>query len=475
MNMNVYLINMPFYEQEYTKFSEKWDYIEDEYIGINIVHSILEFNGVKVTKSKKNSIVDLIEEIQSNNFDVVMVSVMQTSARLTFYFIEELRKQGYQGIIFIGGWFAKLSWKYIFDNKWKVDYVCYVDAENVLARWINNPKSDLIGIATKDNYLLHSKLSRDEIRNINLWPDNYISPKREAERKTYRLETSRGCPHSCCTFCSLSCANVIKNKWKPLSTDIILKEINGVYDKYGVTRFSLTDDDMLGPIETALNRVKELHEAIKKLNFNISFSGSISVKAATDGEILDYLIDMGLQQLGIGFESADEMQLKRYNKQQSLEENFIAAQNIVERNISLIPGLITFDPFATSETIQKNLDFLFNNLHHYDLGKLTKKLYVITGTPIAKLVEKNSLLIGDYLNYEYKFMYPETQKLYEDFLEYTNMVRSLQIEVNKKGLSFAKKIGLHHRNVAYSILSKKQWKDYAIEEIKQIKKELEVV
>jgi len=28
----------------------------------------------------------------------------------------------------------------------------------------------------------------------------------------------------------------------------------------------------------------------------------------------------------------------------------------------------------------------------YDLGKLTKKLYVITGTPIAKLVEQNNLL-----------------------------------------------------------------------------------
>lgn len=84
-------------------------------------------------------------------------------------------------------------------------------------------------------------------------------------------------------------------------------------------------------------------------------------------------------------------------------------RNSVEQNINLILGLITFCPFATADTIRKNLEFLFNHLHYYDLGKQTKKLFVITGTPIAMLVERNNLLVGDYLNYEYKFMYDETE------------------------------------------------------------------
>jgi len=470
--MKTYLINMPFYEQEYTKFSEKWDYIEDEYIGINIIHALLEKNNIEVTKCQRNSLAEMIEEIITGNYENVMISVMQTSAKLTREFVTRLRKAGYCGIIFIGGWYAKLSWKYIYDNDWDVDYVCYVDAESVLAKWLRNPNDTVIGIATKKNYLLQATLSKQEVRAENKWPENYISPVRESGRKTYRLETSRGCPHACCTFCSLSCANVIKDKWKPLSCEIILKEIMSIHDRFGVTRFSLTDDDMLGPIEGAEARAKEIYEAINTLPYKISFSGSISVKAATNGRILDYLLGAGLEQLGIGFESADEEQLKRYNKQQSLEDNFVAARNIVERNINLIPGLITFDPFATTETIRKNLNFLFNHLNHYDLGKLTKKLYVITGTPIARLVEKNNLLVGDYLNYEYRFMHAETEMLYQNFQKYTEMAKDIQIEVNRRGLAFDKEIGKHHRNVAEAILEQRPWEEYALEEIEQIRQRI---
>lgn len=473
--MNTYLINMPFCEQEYTKFSEKWDYIEDEYIGVNVIHALLLKYKVDVTKCDRRCLEDMIVDIMSGQYDVVMISVMQTSARLTHEFVNKLRTAGYKGIIFIGGWFAKLSWRYIFDNNWDVDYVCYVDAENVFPLWIDNPKQEIIGIVTKENYLNQSKLTKNQVRATNLWPQNYCSPLREPGRKTYRLETSRGCPHACCTFCSLSCANIIKDKWKPLPLSVITEEIVKIYNQYGVSRFSLTDDDMLGSMEGAEARAKEFHNAIKQLPFKITFSGSISVRAATNGKILDYLVDAGLEQLGIGFESADAEQLKRYNKQQSLEENFVAARNIVERNINLIPGLITFDPFATVDTIRKNLDFLFNHLHHYDLGKLTKKLYVITGTPIAKLVKSNNLLIGDYLNYEYKFMYDETEHLYRAFQKYTDLVKDVQIEINKRGLAFDKSIGCHHKNVAEKILSMEDWELYAKKEINEIKKEMEGV
>lgn len=467
--MKIYLINMPFSEQEYIKFSEKWDYIEDEYIGINIVHSILKSYNVDVVKSYRNSLKDMIADILATNYDVVMISVMQTSARLTHDFIMELRKKGYKNKIFIGGWFAKLSWRYIYENNWDVDYVCYVDAENVLPLWLNNPDNEILGIATRNNYQDQSKIKLEEIRNNSMWPQTYYSPAREPGRKTYRLETSRGCPHAKCTFCSLSNANMIKNKWTSLPVEIIVDEISKIHNLYGVTRFSLTDDDMLGPIESAEARAKELYNAIKQLPFKISFSGSISVKAATNETILDCLVESGLEQLGIGFESADEEQLRRYNKQQTLKENYIAAENITRRKINLIPGLITFDPFATTETIRKNLDFLFNNIRHYDLGKLTKRLYVITGTPIAKLVEKHNLLTGDYLGYDYKFMHTETERLYNDFETYTAMVRDTQILLRKKGLAYDERVGLHHKTVADRILGGYDWKQTAKEEIEKIK------
>ena len=87
---------------------------------------LLKYN-VEVTRCDKNCLADMIADVMTNGFDVVMISVMQTSARLTHEFVKRLRAEGYKGIIFIGGWFAKLSWKYIYDNDWDVDYFCYVD------------------------------------------------------------------------------------------------------------------------------------------------------------------------------------------------------------------------------------------------------------------------------------------------------------------------------------------------------------
>ncbi len=471
--MKIYLINMPFSEQEYTKFSEKWDYIEDEYLGINVIYSLLQKLGAQVIKSNRTKIDDMIDDIYAEQFDTVMISAMQTSAGLTYKFVNRIRSKGYDGTIFIGGWYPKLAWKHIFANKWPVDYVCYVDAEDVFPKWIANPHSYIPGIVTYENFEQQTKLTSKEIREQNTWPESYCSPVRESGRRTYRLETSRGCPHACCTFCSLSCADVIKDKWRPLPKEIILGEIEKIHSQYGVNRFSLTDDDMLGPIDGAEQRAKDLHEWIKSLPYRITFSGSISVRAATNGTILDYLVDAGMEQLGIGFESADAEQLKRYNKQQSLEENYIAAQKIVERNINLIPGLITFDPFATTETIRNNLNFLFDHLHHYELGKLTKRLYILTGTPITKLIERSGLLIGDYLNYDYKFLYPEVESLYRDFQEYTDMAKGTQKQINKAGLAYNKAIGLHHKNVAERILAREEWREYAAQQLECIKNEME--
>ena len=472
--MKVYLVNMPFLDQEYVKFSEKWEYIEDEYIGINIIHHILENSEYTVIENHEDSIKEMINEIGVTAPDIVMISVMQTSALLTSKFIKNLRINGYCGKIFIGGWFAKLSWKYIFENNWDVDYVCYTDAEGVLPEWIKNSEKNIMGLASKDNYKKQIELIKNNVKINNIWPSNYVTPKRQKGRKTYRLETSRGCPHASCTFCSLSCSDIIKEKWKPIPYDVILSEIRSIYGQYDISRFSITDDDMLGPIEGAENKAKEFCNAIKTLPFDIKFSTSISVRAATNVKILDYLQDCGLEQLGVGFESVDEEQLKRYNKQQTLAENYMAAKNIVSRKINMIPGLITFDPFVTTEAVGKNLKFLFDNLKHYDLGKLTKRLHVITGTPIANLVEREGLLVGDYLNYEYKFKYKETQKLYNELSKYTEMVTDLQKIANSKDDTVAKRIREHHRNVANCIISGKQWEDFAKKEICEINKYLEV-
>ena len=471
--MRVALVNMPFSEQEYTKFSEKWDFIEDEYIGVNIVYALLVRGGWNVVRCRGTSFQMLLDEALAAEPDIVMLSVMQSSARMAREFVERLRNVGYGGKVFIGGWFAKLSWRKMFEEKWPVDYVCNTDAEGVFPTWMKAPDAPCPGIVTYDNFETAESASCDGRRTLNPWPANYVSPVREPGRKTYRLETSRGCPHSRCTFCSLSRANVIRGKWVPLPVSTILAEMRMLHESYGACRFSLTDDDMLGPLDGAEGRAREIRDAFSSLPFCVRYSGSISVKAALNGRILDMLVESGLEQLGIGFESADPGQLRRYCKAQTVEENVAAAKNIVERRMSLIPGLITFDPFATPETVARNLDFLYNHLHHYDLGKLTKRLHVISGTPMEKMIRDAGLLVCDGGALEYRFEHEMTKALYEAFVSYTDMVRDLQVRANALGRVVAQEVGRKHREVADRIISGEAWRPFAEDVVKEIRVLLE--
>ena len=158
--MKVALIRMPFLEQEYIKFSEKWEYIEDEYIGVGIVEAILHQYGYDVSLFDAPSDTNLFNEISLLHPDVVMISVMQTSAQRTFNFVNSLRVNGYTGQIFIGGWFAKMAWREIFIHGWPIDYVCFEDAEIVMPHWLTNPNVDIYGIANYRNWQKQNTLPR---------------------------------------------------------------------------------------------------------------------------------------------------------------------------------------------------------------------------------------------------------------------------------------------------------------------------
>lgn len=358
-----------------------------------------------------------------------------------------------------------MAWKEILQHQWALDYVCFIDAEDCLENWLKNQNEDIYGIATYQNWK-KQHLLRQKAR---VSPFRYISPSRKAGRGTYAIEMSRGCPHSKCTFCSQSCGNVYKEKWLPLPMDVIRNEIISIYERYGVSRFATSDDDLLGPNKYNLTRALEVRDMVKSLPFPISFSASISVNAACSEQILDILEDAGLEQLCIGFESADEQQLRRYGKAQNLEANFKAAENLSKRNLQILPGLITFDPYSSVESIKKNLSFLFDNLKHFNISKLTKRLHLLTGSPFVKMCRKDNLLTGDYLGYDYVFQDGRIEVIYKILNQYVNLVREVEQSLKSNNLVAASEIRKHHRNAVFHILSGNSIDEYILNEINILK------
>jgi radical SAM superfamily enzyme YgiQ (UPF0313 family) len=450
------LINVPAESQEYIRFEKKWDYIEDEYLGINIVEAIFDQCGFEVTNLNSNNLSVLVQQCMVLNPEIIGLSIMQTAAINALSLVKKLRESGYKNTIIIGGWFVKNAWREIYQHKWPIDTIFYADAEDHLAEWLDDFKQ---GTSKKYNGILNTKDERIEEPINSQWPSNYILPTRKANRSVYRIETSRGCPNSCCAFCSLACKESSKRIWKPISWDLVMSEIERLSKEYNVKKFSFTDDELLGPRQGALQRAKELRDELKRRNLNINFSASIAVNTATN-DVLNYLQDAGLEQLGLGFESADEKQLRRYRKPQTLRQNFEVAELIRLKNIKLIPGLITFDPFADRQAVRNNLSFLYHDLNHFDLSKLTKRLHLVTGTPIVEDVRKAGLLKQDYLNYDYAFQYDDTLSLYQEFEAYTQMISPYQLMAKEnKDLILQEDLNQLQKKVAFLILDQGTWRE----------------
>lgn len=467
------LINMPCNQQEYIRFDKKWDFIDEEYLGINILHTIVETAEIEVLKYEESIPLEKFkQDIFSQKIKIIVISIMQTSAKNAFNFIKELKEHDNEIKILIGGWFVKNSWREIFQEKWLIDAACISDAEGVFDYWIKsqleNSAEEIKGIVTNKN-LSKYLIEFDKNFTNGKWPEIIYSPKRNPNKSVYGIETSRGCSHSSCSFCSLTCSQN-KRYWKPRSLSEVVKEIEYLVKMYGTTKFTIIDDDFLGPAKQSEQRAEEFLAEIKKRKLKIEFSASISVKSAIQEKCLDLLIEAGLKQLCIGFESVDDEQLDRYRKPQTKEENYAVAKLLRTKKIKLVPGLITFDAFATPESIEKNIDFLFNHLNHFELSKLTKKIHLITGTPMVNSIEKHGLLEGDYLNYEYRFYDKKTEELYRNFEKYTELVSKIQLKLRNKSNNDREKLEFLHKKYSDKILKFESWRELLNEDLEKIEK-----
>ncbi|MGL4402806.1 MAG: B12-binding domain-containing radical SAM protein [Fusobacteriaceae bacterium] len=459
--MELALINMPCDQQEYIKFDKKWDFIDEEYLGINIIQTISENLGIDVFRYQENtSFESFKKELFFKKIKLIVISIMQTSAKNALSFIKEVKEKNPEIKIIIGGWFVKNAWKDIFEEGWPVDAACITDAEGVfdiwLSRYFKNEKTEVSGIVTKDNYFTYIS-NFEENFTWGKWPKVIYMPKRLADKGVYGIETSRGCSHSSCSFCSLSCITNYKKYWTPRCLSEAADEIEYLNKVYGAKKFTIIDDDFLGPPKQSKKRALEFFQEIKKRNLNIEFSASVSVLTAIQEECLDILKEAGLKQLCIGFESVDDEQLKRYRKMQKKEDNYLAAQLLRKKNINLVPGLITFDAFATPKTVERNISFLFDQLEHFELSKLTKKVHVVTGTPIAESLKEQGILEGNYLNYKYKFQNKDTGRIYEEFQEYTKAVADIQIKLRNS--SQKKSLQKLHKKYVKKILKLQPWRE----------------
>jgi radical SAM superfamily enzyme YgiQ (UPF0313 family) len=148
-------------------------------------------------------------------------------------------------------------------------------------------------------------------------PNDYpYAPIGAFSRKTplTSISTTRGCPYSC-TFCANN--TIMGRKVRARSSEIVLKEMELLHDKYGVREFQIIDDNFTSRKELTLGVCKGIIE--RKWDISLSFPNGVRL-STLDEEILNLLEKAGCYSLGLGIESGSPRTLKNMKKAQSVDE-----------------------------------------------------------------------------------------------------------------------------------------------------------
>ncbi len=174
-------------------------------------------------------------------------------------------------------------------------------------------------------------------------------------RRTFYIETSRGCPNSC-----KFCYNTIyhKNTWRAFSAERVIKEIKYLKRNFKINSFYIIDDNFFIDLERA--RDIALGIIAEKLDILWEIQG-ITVNSALkmDRDYLNLLIRSGMTKVHFGIESASEKILKQVNKKLNINDVIKLNRDWSKYNIIIQYNFMCGFPGESIDDIRKTKDLIF--------------------------------------------------------------------------------------------------------------------
>jgi radical SAM superfamily enzyme YgiQ (UPF0313 family) len=190
-------------------------------------------------------------------------------------------------------------------------------------------------------------------------PKRYFFDLPEAERNPYgyvaAIEASRGC-YAKCTFCYIRTKERVYGEygWVGRSPAQVVDEMYDLYRRYSARQFSFIDPQFFGPGSGGQEWAVSLATLILERGMDdISFS--IYARANDMRRpSLEALKAAGLYAVFIGVESFSDAVLKRYRKGVTVERNISAIKLLMDLNIRLRMGFVSFDHYTTIDELLEN-------------------------------------------------------------------------------------------------------------------------
>lgn len=284
--------------------------------------------------------------------------------------------------------------------------------ELVKALEANSDLSTVDGLVFRKNNEIFVNKERALIDNLDVLPFPVRDQFDEHNNRFQyiRICSSRGCLGNC-GFCSSFVGREQKDfRWRGRSPENVVDEIEELVGKYDFHTFDFIDSTFEDPGKEGKARIRKIANELISRNLNIFYNCCFRAEnwKEEDRELLQILIESGLEKVNIGFESGNERGLRILNKRATMEDNSNVIRLLADfPDIYITFGFIMFHPYSIMSDLKDNADFLYNT----GIGQVIRhyfwKLEVYPSTRIEKKLIKDKRIKDNYDicdgMYEYQF------------------------------------------------------------------------
>ncbi len=216
-----------------------------------------------------------------------------------------------------------------------------------------------------------------------------------------KMYTNKGCMWNCafCWTSSTKKAASGKNPVAKRSIASVVDEIQELKEKIPtVNTYAFIDDCFCFPPGYQFERIKQFCNALETQGLKIYYRihSRADVIAKLPDTLIQSMIQNGLIDVFIGFESGYDSTLKIFNKKTTVQQNLMAAKILNKYAIPTRIGFIMFHPYSTVEEFSANCAFLHRIGQSHLFYLYLKYLIAFKNSPLYLKIKNDGLLTRSY-------------------------------------------------------------------------------
>jgi anaerobic magnesium-protoporphyrin IX monomethyl ester cyclase len=261
-----------------------------------------------------------------------------------------------------------------------------------------NALMNIRGLLFKVAGFLKMTPPREAVKNLDLLPKPIYEELPFYNKSPVAcIVTSRGCPYHC-TFCI---SEKFSKFYRHLSSESVSNDIEELVRAKGVKHIVFYDDLLVADTKRLASLLYSLRK--KKILGEVSFSCAVRANLVNH-EVVYFLKELNVVDLGMGIESFSDKILRYYNKTGITGEvNQRALDLLYEAGLTVNPSFIFAAPIETKEDMLMTLRKIFINFKEGKLGSPTwATLIPYPGTKIWDYAAEKGIVSNnmDWNNYQ---------------------------------------------------------------------------